>query len=56
MDTWSSPFTVALLNVGRRHLVGSLGGVVRIVFAHRQDIPFLGDLVTSLSHIGRVKG
>jgi hypothetical protein len=31
MDTWSSPFTVAYLNVGRRHLVGSLEEVVQIV-------------------------
>ncbi len=28
LDTWSSPFTVAYLNVGRRHLVGSLEEVV----------------------------
>jgi hypothetical protein len=47
LDTWSSPFTVAYLNVGRRHLVGSLGEVVRIVLVHRPDILFLGDLVTS---------
>jgi hypothetical protein len=52
MDTWSSPFTVAYLNVGRRHLVGSLGEVVRIVLAHRTDILFLGDLVPSRSHFG----
>ena len=44
MDTWSSPFTVGYLNVGRRHLVGS-----------RPDILFLGDLVTSREHIGRLK-
>ena len=34
LDTWSSPFTVANLNVGRRHIVGSLAEVVRIVLAH----------------------
>ncbi len=40
MDTWSSPFMVAYLNVGRRHLVRSLGEVVQIVLAHRPDILF----------------
>jgi hypothetical protein len=55
MDTWSSLFTVAYLNVGRRHLFGSLGEVVQIVLAHRPDILCLGDLVTSRSHIGRIK-
>jgi hypothetical protein len=41
LDTWSSPFTVAYLNVGRRHLVESLGEVarVRIVLAHRHILP-----------------
>ena len=55
IDTWSSPFTVAYLNVGRRHLVGSLPEVVKIVLLHRPDILFLGDLVTSRAHIGRLK-
>ena len=55
MDTWSSPFTVPYLNVGRRQLVGSLGEVVQIVLAHQPDILFLGDLVTSRSRIGRIK-
>jgi hypothetical protein len=50
MDTWSSPFTVAHLNVGLRHLVGSLLEVVPIVLLHRPDILFLGNLVTSFSH------
>ena len=55
MDTWSSPFTVGYLNVGRRHLVGSLQEVVEVVLRHRPDILFLGDLVTSRAHIGRLK-
>jgi hypothetical protein len=55
IDTWSSPFTVAYLNVGRHHLVGSLPEVVKIVLLHRPDILFLGDLVTSRAHIGRLK-
>ena len=55
MDTWSSPFTVGYLNVGRRHLVGSLPEVVEVVLRHRPDILFLGDLVTSRDHIGRLK-
>ena len=55
MDTWSSPFTVGYLNVGRRHLVGSLPEVVELVLRHRPDILFLGDLVTSRNHIGRLK-
>jgi hypothetical protein len=55
MDTWSSPFTVGYLNVGRRHLVGSLQEVVEVVLRHRPDILFLGDLVTSRTHIGRLK-
>ena len=55
MDTWSSPFTVGYLNVGRRHLVGSLSDVVEMVLRHRPDILFLGDLVTSRDHIGRLK-
>ena len=53
-DTWSSPFTVGYLNVGRRHLVGSLQEVVEVVLRHRPDILFLGDLVTSRSNIGRL--
>jgi hypothetical protein len=55
MDTWSSPFTVGYINVGRRHLVGSLEEVVEMVLQHRPDILFLGDLVTSRDHIGRLK-
>ena len=55
IDTWSSPFTVGYLNVGRRHLVGSLQEVVELVLKHRPDILFLGDLVTSRDHIGRLK-
>jgi len=55
MDTWSSPFIVGYLNVGRRHLVGSLPAVVELVLRHRPDILFLGDLVTSRDHIGRLK-
>ena len=55
MDIWSSPFTVGYLNVGRRHLVGSLQEVVELVLRHRRDILFLGDLVTSRNHIGRLK-
>ena len=54
-DTWSSPFTVGYLNVGRRHLVGSLQEVAELVLKHRPDILFLGDLVTSRDHIGRLK-
>ena len=54
-DTWSSPFTVCYLNVGRRHLIGSLQAVVALVLKHRPDILFLGDLVTSRNHIGRLK-
>ena len=55
MDTWSSPFTVGYLNVGRRHLVGSLPEIVELVLQFRPDILFLGDLVTSREHIGRLK-
>ena len=55
MDTWSSPFTVWYLNVGRRHLVGSLEEVVELILKHRPDILFLGDLVTTCAHIGRLK-
>ena len=55
MDTWSSPFTVGYLNVGRCHLVGSLQEVVEVVLRHRPDILFLGDLVTSRTNIGRLK-
>ena len=55
VDTWSSPFTVGYLNVGRRHLVGSLQEVVDLVLKYRLDILFLGDLVTSRNHIGRLK-
>ena len=54
-DAWSSPFTVCYLNVGRRHLNGSLSKVVELVQQHRPDILFLGDLVTSRNHIGRLK-
>ena len=55
MDTWSSPFTVGYLNVGRCHLVGSIPEIVEMVLRHRPDILFLGDLVTSRDHIGRLK-
>jgi len=55
MDTWSTPFTVGYLNVGRRHLVGSLQEVVEIVLRQRPDILFLGDLVTTRDQIGRLK-
>ena len=55
MDTWASPFTVGYLNVGRRHLVGSLQEVAELVLQHRPDILFLGDLVTSRANIGRLK-
>ena len=54
-ETWSSPFTVGYLNVGRRHLVGSLQEIVQLVLRHRPGIFFLGDLVTSPDHIGRLK-
>ncbi len=52
---WASFFTVCYLNVGRRHLFGSLSAVVALVQEHRPDILFLGDLVTSRAHIGRLK-
>jgi hypothetical protein len=54
-DTWSCPFNVGYLNVGRRRLVGSLPEVVVLVLRYRPDILFLGDLVTSRDHIGRLK-
>ncbi len=49
-NTWSSPFTIGYLNVGRRRLVGSeyRSEVVGLVIRHRTDILFLG-------HIGRLK-
>ena len=53
-DTWSCPFTVCYLNVGRRHLIGSLSAVVDLVLKHRPDILFLGDLVASRCHIGKL--
>ena len=43
------------LNVGRRRLVGSLAEVIVLVLRYRPDILFLGDLVTSRAHIGRLK-
>jgi hypothetical protein len=49
IDTRSSPFTVGYLNVG------FLLEVVEVDFRHRPDILFLGDLVTSRDHIGRLK-
>ena len=54
-DTWSCPFNVGYLNVGRRRLVGSLAEVIVLVLRYRPDILFLGDLVTSRAHIGRLK-
>ncbi len=54
-DTWSCPFNDGYLNVGRRHLVGSLAEVVVLVLHYRPDILFLGDLVTSRALIGRLK-
>jgi hypothetical protein len=54
-DTWSCPFTVCYLNVGRRHLIGSISAVVDLVLKHRPDILFLGDLVASRCHIGKLK-
>jgi hypothetical protein len=54
-DTWSCPFNVGYLNVGRRRLVGSLAEVIVLVLRCRPDILFLGDLVTSRAHIGRLK-
>jgi hypothetical protein len=53
-DLWSSPFTVSYLNVGFRHLEGSLLGIVDFVMRHRPDVLFLGDLVTTRDHIGRL--
>ena len=53
-DTWSSPFTVMYLNVGRRHLVGSLSEVVEIILRFRPDILFIGDMVTSRDKVGRL--
>ena len=41
--------------MGRRHLVGSLEEVVELILKHRPDILFLGDLVTTRAHIGRLK-
>ncbi len=35
--------------------MGSRSEVVELVLCHRQDILFLGDLVTALHHIGRRK-
>ncbi len=35
--------------------VGSLQEVVELILKHRPDILFLGDLVTSRDHIGRLK-
>ena len=55
MDTCSSPFTVGYISVGRRHLVGSLQEVVELILKHRPDIHFLGILVTTCAHIGRLK-
>ena len=54
-NTWSSPFTIGYLNVSRRRLVGSRSEVVDLVLHHCPDILFLGDLVTALLHIGRLK-
>ena len=54
-NTWSSPFTIGYLNVGRRRLMGSRSEVVDLVLRHRPDILFLGDLVTARHHIGRLK-
>ena len=36
-------------------MVGSLQEVIEVVLRHRPDILFLGDLVTSRAHIGRLK-
>jgi len=55
MNTWSCPLVVSYLNVGRRHLVGSQQELVELVLTHRPDILFLGDLVTTRDHIGRLK-
>ncbi len=55
INTWSSPFTIGYLNVGRRRLVGSSSVVVELVIRHRLDIIILGDLITALHHIGRLK-
>ena len=54
-NTWSSPFTIGYLNVGRRRLVDSRSEVVNLVLRHCPDILFLGDLVIALHHIGRLK-
>ena len=54
-DTWSSPFSIAYLNVGRRHLIGSLPEIAALVKRDRPDILFLGDLVTARHHIGRLR-
>ncbi len=54
-DTRSCPFNVGYLNVGSRRLVGFLPEVVVLVLRYRPDILFLGDLVTSRYHIGRLK-
>ena len=43
------------LNAGSRHLIGSLSAVVDLVLQHRPDILFLGDLVASRCHIGKLK-
>ena len=55
MDTWSCPFLVSYLNVGYRHLVGSLQEIVELVLVQRPDILFLGDLVTTRNQMGRLK-
>jgi hypothetical protein len=54
-NTWSSPFSIGYISVGRRRLVGSRSEVVELVIRHRPDILFLGHLVTALHHIGRLK-
>jgi hypothetical protein len=54
-DTWSCPFNVGYLNVGRRRLVGSLPEVVVLILRYRPDIFFLGDLVTSRAETGHLK-